>query len=91
MGDRLKCAQANYMIVTPLYKYPELPEYTPWMMKTVSRDEVINSDSPHQCRAGDKVIAGCDCWTYGDDFWQFTKDKGGFLIIWGYDLIAYTL
>jgi len=63
------------MIVTPLYKYPELPAYTPWMMKTVSRDEVINSDSPHQCRAGDKVIAGCDCWTYGDDFWQFTKDK----------------
>ena len=66
------------MIITPLHHHPSLPEYTPWMMKTVTRDEVINSDDPHECRAGDKIIASCDCWTYGDDFEQFKGDEGRF-------------
>lgn len=80
MRDRLDCAQANYMILTGIDEssYPELPTYTPWMMETVSRDEVINSDWPHECRAGDKVIAGCDCWNDGNDFEQFKEDQGGF-------------
>ena len=77
---RLKCALANYMILTGIDEssYPELPTDTPWMMETVSRDEVINSDWPHHCRAGDKVIDGCDCWNEGNDFEQFKEDQGGF-------------
>ena len=80
-AQRLKCALANYMILTGIDEssYPELPRpHTPWMMETVSRDEVINSDWPHHCRAGDKVIAGCDCWNEGNDFEQFKEDQGGF-------------
>ena len=81
-AQRLHCALANYMILTGIDEssYPELPTPdTPWMMETRSRDEIINSDSPHECRAGDKVIAGCDCWNEGDDFEQFKEDQGGFL------------
>ena len=80
LRDRSDCAQANYMILTGMDEssYPELPQHTPWMMETVSRYEVINSDSPHQCRAGHKVIAGCDCWNDGNDFGQFERDQGGF-------------
>ena len=81
LRDRLNCAQANYMILTGMSgdTYPELPEYTPWDMVTVSGDEVINSDSPHECRAGDMVIASCDCWGDGNDFWgQFYEDAGKF-------------
>ena len=78
--DRLNCAQANYMILTGLNEtlYPALPWYTHWMMETVSGDEVFNSDSAWECRAGDMVIAGCDCWESGDDFWQFPEDEGKF-------------
>jgi len=78
LRDRLNCAQANYMILTGMSEdaYPELPEYTPWMMHTVHGDEVINSDSPHECRAGDMVIAGCNCYEMGNDFWdEFYEDQ----------------
>ncbi len=81
LRDRLNCAQANYMILTGMSEdaYPELPEYTPWMMHTVHGDEVINSDSPHECRAGDMVIAGCNCYEMGNDFWdEFYEDQGKF-------------
>ena len=80
-SDKLNCAQANYMILTGLddSEYPELPrEYTPWGMETVSGDEVGDSDTEYACNAGDMVIAGCDCWESGDDFWQFHEDEGKF-------------
>ena len=68
------------MILTGLddSEYPELPEYTPWGMETVSGDEVGDSDTEYACNAGDMVIAGCDCWESGDDFWQFHYDLGKF-------------
>ena len=83
LRDRLNCAQANYMILTGLDEpsYPALPEYTPWMMETVSGDEVGEcraGECRAECRAGDMVIAGCGCWESGDDFWQFHEDEGKF-------------
>ena len=83
--DRLDCAQANYMVLTGWDEtsYPELPRpYTPWMMETVSVDEIYDRwhdlQNLPECRADNHVIYNCSCPDSGDSFWQFHEDEGKF-------------